>query len=288
MSLDIHSINHVGIAVARIETAAERFETMGFVLTPFSAHSGAWKPGEKVAPLGAGNRCVTFRHNYLEILASEDPARPAERIQRFLAHHQGAHIVCFGTDDAYALDRRLVAAGVKTSGVIALQRDVDTPEGRRTAKFERVQFDPDSSPEGYIQAARHLTPQYIHQPPYMAHPNGATELSEVFLVVEDADAFERRYAAYAGQPAQRSGAKRTLRFPLVSALSVVPLRDARTVLPGSLLPPIPGIAGVALKTPGLAALRERFARAGLRFADEGSRLVVPAEEALGLAIVFHP
>lgn len=34
MSQDTHSINHVGMAVYRIEAAAERFEAMRFVLTP--------------------------------------------------------------------------------------------------------------------------------------------------------------------------------------------------------------------------------------------------------------
>lgn len=284
---DIHSVNHVGMAVASIAAAAERFEAMGFVLTPFSAHSGAWKPGDPVARLGAGNRCAIFPRNYLEILASEDPARPAERIERFLAHHQGAHIICFGTDVPQALDARLAAAGVKTSGVIPLQRDVDTPEGTRTAKFERVQFAPDASPEGFIQAARHLTPEHIHQPRYMTHSNGATELAEVILIADDADAFERKYARYTGGAAEKNGVKRTFRFPLVSAVSIVAARDAASVLPGSLLPPMPGIAGVAFKTARLDEVRERLGAARIRYAAQDGRIVVPAEEALGVAVVFE-
>lgn len=284
---DIHSVNHVGMAVASIEAAAARFEAMGFVLTPFSAHAGAWKPGDPVARLGAGNRCAMFRRNYLEILASEDLQRPAERIERFLVHHQGAHIICFGTDAPHAVDARLLAAGVKTSGVIPLQRDVDTPEGARTAKFERVQFAPDGSPEGFIQAALHLTPEYIHQPRYITHPNGATELSEVILVADDVDAFERKYTLYAGCAAERNGARRTFRFPLVSAVSIVAARDAASVLPGSLLPPIPGIAGVAFKTARLDEVRERLGAARIRCAAQDGRIVVPAEEALGVAVVFE-
>ena len=42
----------------------------------------------------------------------------------------------------------------------------------RTAKFERIQFAPADSPEGYIQAARHLTPEYIYQPRHIEHANG--------------------------------------------------------------------------------------------------------------------
>ena len=155
---DIDSINHVGMVVRDLADTTTRYEAMGFMLTPFSPHSGAWKPEEKVQPLGTGNRCVMFANNYLEILANSDPAVPSTRLAAYLRHHQGAHIICFGSQKLEAVDARLRTSGVETSGVIPLQRDIDTPEGIRTAKFQRVQFAPEDSPEGYIQAAHHLTP----------------------------------------------------------------------------------------------------------------------------------
>jgi len=179
------------------QTAA-RYGAMGFLLTPYSLHSGAWKPGDPVARQGYGNRCVMFRNNYLEILASENSALPSARIANFLTHHQGAHIICFGTQDLEAVATRLQATGINTSDVLPLQRDIDTPEGMRTAKFQRLIFAPDTSPEGFIQAALHLTPEYIHQPRFMAHPNQAVALSEVFLVTDDPDGFEAKYAHYCG------------------------------------------------------------------------------------------
>jgi Glyoxalase-like domain len=283
---DIHSVNHVGMAVADMRAAAGRFEALGFVLTPFSAHAGAWKPGDPVTKLGAGNRCAVFPRNYLEILASEHADRPAERIERFLARHQGAHIICFGTDHPDAVDARLVAAGLKTSGVIPLQRDVDTPEGPRTAKFRRTQFAPEASPEGYIQAAQHLTPEYIHQHRHLAHPNGVSELSEVFLVVDDVPRFCDRYAAYLGAAPIERPRRRTFQLAL-SAVSVVDVREAAAVLPGSLIAPVPCIAGVAFRTGRLADMPARLNAAGIRFRMHEGRVVVPAEEAFGLAIVFE-
>jgi hypothetical protein len=283
---DIHSVNHVGMAVADMRAAAARFEALGFILTPFSAHSGAWKPGDPVTKLGAGNRCAVFPRNYLEILASEHADRPAERIERFLARHQGAHIICFGTDEPDAVDARLVAAGVKTSGVIPLQRDVDTTEGSRTAKFRRTQFAPEASPEGYIQAAQHLTPEYIHQERYLSHPNGVDALTEVFLVVDDVPRFVDRYAAYLGGAPAAGAHRRTFRLPL-SAVSVIDVRDAAKVLPGSLIAPVPCIAGVAFRTSRLDEMPARLRAAGIRFRMHEGRIVVPAEEAFGLAVVFE-
>jgi catechol 2,3-dioxygenase-like lactoylglutathione lyase family enzyme len=284
---DIDSINHVGMAVRDLAATAARYEAMGFLLTPYSPHSGAWKPGEPVKPLGSGNRCVMFAHNYLEILASEDPARPTERLAGYLQHHEGAHIICFNTEDTPSVDRRLTGAGLKTSGVIPLQRDIDTPEGVRTARFERVQFAPEDSPEGYIQAARHLTPGYIYQPRYTRHPNGCSELSDVVVVTDRPDRFAEKYARYIGWAPTREGLAIRFRFPLASALTIVDAASAKDVLPGSLLPPVPGIAAVAFRTPSLEAQRDRLAAHGFHAVEQGGRVIVPAEEASGLAIIFE-
>lgn len=286
---DIDSINHVGMAVRDHALAMARFEAMGFLLTPYSPHSGAWKPGEKVQTFGSGNRCVMFAHNYLEILASEDPKVPAPRIEAFLSRHQGAHIICFNSETPESVEARLKAAGLGTSGVIPLQRDIDTPEGMRTARFERVQFAPEDSPEGYIQAARHLTPQYIYQPRYIRHPNGCDALTDcVVVVAEDLDAFARKYERYLGAPMTREGNGWRFDFPLVGRLTLIHTGDLRNRLPGSLLPPLPGIAAVAFRTPDLAAQRARLAAAGIPVRETNGRLLVPAEEACGVAVVFEP
>ncbi|MBL8386073.1 MAG: VOC family protein [Burkholderiales bacterium] len=287
MSADIDSINHVGMAVRDLGTAARCYEAMGFQLTPYSPHSGAWKPGEAVKPLGSGNRCVMLPHNYLEILASENPRQPAERIEAFLRHHQGAHIICFNSEVPDAIDARLRAAGLRTSGVIPLQREIDTPDGVRTAKFQRVQFAPDDSPEGYIQVARHLTPEYIYQPRYTAHANGCTALSDTIVVADDVGHFAAKYARYLGvAPVRADGAAR-FRFSLVGHLTIVGVGDVPRFLPGTLLPPLPGIAGVVFRVPDLAAQRARLAAAGFVVRDAGARLLVCAEDACGVAVLFE-
>lgn len=284
---DIDSINHVGMAVRDLDAAARRFEAMGFGLTPFSPHSAGWKPGEAVKPQGSGNRCVMLPHNYLEVLASENPAAPAERIETFLRRHQGAHIICFNSDTPELIDRRLVASGIRTSGVIPLQREIDTPDGVRTAKFQRVQFAPDDSPEGYIQVARHLTPEYIYQPRYTAHANGATLLSDTIVVADDVEQFAAKYARYLGVPAMRDGDAWRFRFALGDRLTLISWRDASAWLPGTLMAPLPCIAGVAFRVPDLEAQRARLAAAGFSVRDAGSRVLVPAEEACGVAVLFE-
>lgn len=284
---DIHSVNHVGMAVRDIDQTSHRYEQMGFKLTPFSAHSGAWKPGAAVTKLGSGNRCVMFANNYLEILANEDPDKPSERLAGFLHHHQGGHIICFGSEDLPSVEKRLIANQLKTSGVLPLQRDVDTPTGTHTAKFERMQFAPDESPEGYIQAAKHLTPEYIYQPRYIDHPNGCNELSDTILVVDDMVRFKQRYQVYTGVTPKDNDGILTFHFDLCSRLTIMTQAHAIQHLPGTLYPPIPGIAGVGFRCPDLAAQARRLRSARIPFIEVNQTLVVPAEEACGIAVVFE-
>jgi catechol 2,3-dioxygenase-like lactoylglutathione lyase family enzyme len=286
MSMDINNINHVGMAVRDLAATAARYEAMGFQLTPYSPHSAAWRAGDPVQPLGSGNRCVMFENTYLEILASEDPARPAARIVNFLKHHQGAHIICFDCGDCDLVDRRVRGLGVATSGVIPLQRDIDTPEGVRTAKFQRTQFDPKDSPEGYIQAARHLTPEYIYQPRYIRHANACNQLAETILVVDDLAVFKQKYRRYIGAEPIQDGKAAHFRLPLGTTLTLIGHRDAPELLPGTLLPPIPGIAAVTFRTTALAALRERLTSRGFTVVPVHDRILVPAEEASGVAMLF--
>lgn len=285
MTKDIDSVNHVGLVVRDLDSAAARYERLGFVLTPLSVHAGSARPGGPVVPLGSGNRCAVFRDNYLEVLArvGETDTTEASRVGRWLDRHEGAHIICFGCGDAEVVDRRLAGAGFATSGVVALQREVDTPDGTETAKFDRVLLPQETTPEGLIQAAHHRTPQYIHQPRYTEHPNRVVALSEVILAVDDPDAFEARYAALLGRPARREGVRRSFKLPLVSTLTVVGIDDVGELLGAGAVPAPPCIAGVAMASTDLGAVRDRL--------DEheriDGRLVVPGDAACGMAIAFE-
>ena len=285
-AVDINNINHVGMAIRDLAITTSRYEAMGFQLTPYSPHSAAWKPGDPVQPLGSGNRCVMFENTYLEILASEDATKPAARIANFLKRHQGAHIICFDCGDCDFVDKRVRALGIETSGVIPLQRDVDTPDGVRTARFERTQFAPNSSPEGYIQASRHLTPEYIYQPRYIHHANGCFQLAETVLIADDLAAFERRYRDYLNIAPVRDGDAARFRLRLGTTLTLVAFGHAPAMLPGTLFPPIPGIAAVRFRTKDLKATRDRLKANNFTVVEIGDRILVPAEEASGVALIF--
>ena len=65
------------------------------------------------------------------------------------------------------------------------------------------------------------------------------------------------------------------------------MNHAPALLPGTLFPPIPGIAAVSFRTADLAAQRSRLLNHGFAFSEAIGRLVVPAEQASGVAVMFE-
>ena len=99
--------------------------------------------------------------------------------------------------------------------------------------------------------------------------------------------FTAKYRRYlAASPIIEAGAIR-FRLPLGAAVTLVEVRNAAAMMPGTLLPPIPGIAAVAFRTSLLRALRERLVAHGFTINEVRDRLLVPAEKASGVAMIFE-
>jgi len=107
------------------------------------------------------------------------------------------------------------------------------------------------------------------------------------MVTDDLPAFVKRYQAYIGATPSFEGDAVRFRLPLGTTLTLVDVRNAGAMLPGSLLPPIPGIAAVAFRTRSTAGLKDRLTGNGFSTSEAGSRLLIPAEEASGVAVLFE-
>jgi hypothetical protein len=70
---DIDSVNHIGIAVRNLDEAVDRYQALGFILSPLSVHSGSKTPGEPPQLMATGNRCAIFPNNYVELLGIVNP-----------------------------------------------------------------------------------------------------------------------------------------------------------------------------------------------------------------------
>ena len=283
---DIDSVNHVGHMVHDLDEAVSAYERFGFSFTPLSMHKGSLTPGEPEVPLGSGNRCAIFERNYLEVLAHVRQDLPGIGIPERLARFQGLHIICFGCGDASVADERIKRQGIATSGVTALQRDVDTEEGIRTAKFARVVFDEDHMPEGIVQAAVHFTPQYIHQARYMHHENGAMALSEVVVCVQELAAYVEKYRKIIGQPGERRGATHVFQLQ-AGRVVIVAATELDEILPGETAPALPAMVAWGVACQSLETARALLGRREISIVENNGGFFIPASAAYGCAVIFE-
>ena len=286
MNGDIDSVNHLGIAVRDLDQASALYERMGFQLTPLSVHSGANKPGEPVQEMATGNRCAVFPNNYIEVLGIVNPEGADWGWARFVDRFEGAHIICFGCQDAATVARRLDASNVGNSGVIPLQRDIGTLEGMQTARFDCVHFDGGVTPEGLIQAARHRNPEYVHQPRYLDHPNGASGLARLLLVSDAPNDTAARYAVLTGQPVTELEGLPAVKLPLATTLRFSDPEGAGRQFKGTLLSPTPSIVAATFSTKDLAGAQALIEKAGFPVISGEGRFHIPAEHALGVVHEF--
>ncbi|MGI5324696.1 VOC family protein [Actinomadura nitritigenes] len=285
---DVDRIDHSVLYTTDMDATAATYEALGFTLSPLSMHMGSDRPGGERRPMGAGNRCALFGRTYLELLGlfgdgSVDPWN----IRPLISRYEGLHGCSFGCGDAEAVERRLREAGLSSSGVLPLQRDVETPGGTATARFEAVHLDRALTPEGLVHIARHLTPELIHQPRFLDHANGATHLHSVLLVVDDADleATVARYARTLGVAPITEGPRHVL--PLdAGRMEIVAVSAFGEVLPGEPVPALPYLAGQAVAVKDVGAARALVKGNGFTVRELPDGFFVGAAEARGAAIAF--
>ena len=287
MKGDIDILHHVGLVVRDLDAALATYERLGFMFSPLSMHRIALRPGAPLEPAGTGNRCSIFQRNFLEVVAHIVKDRYDFGIPEFLKRYEGLHIICFGADDLTTAHERLRREGITASDVIHLERNIDTPEGERMMEADCLHFAKAENPEGLVQAAQHLTPQYVLQPRYMNHRNGAVALTEVIVCAEAPDTVQSKYERYTGRRGERRGVARVVGLPH-SRVTIVGPDDLGQVLPGCKPPTMPFMAGftVAARDPG--TVRRVLGEGGISFVEHDGRVIVLPEHACGTAVVFEP
>lgn len=286
MSSGITSLDHLAVMVTDLDAAGAAYDRLGFCLTPLSQHSGALSPGGPVEIWGVANRCAMFHRGYLELMGVVDPTLYDNRVPDFLARYEGIHILAFGCHDATATANALAAAGFGATGVHALARALDTPEGERLAKFNLVRLPPDETPEGRVLAIEHLTRQYLWQDRYLDHPNGAVALTELVVCVEDVNEAARRYAKYFGVPIMRNGmgAECALQQGKFILIDPTELREAYGIDP----PALPFAASFTVAVTDLRETQTLLEKNRISLTQRPGKLMVAGSDAHGANVQFEP
>ncbi|WP_176968991.1 VOC family protein [Amycolatopsis xylanica] len=286
--MDIDYLDHTVVLNTDLDAAAERFAALGFLLSPPSAHRLSEQLNGPIATYTCtANRCAVFGESFIELLGIVDENAPDPWHVKELAKSHPGLLLTFGTGDAELVERRWRAAGFPSTGVRSLERDVETADGTRTVRARGVYLGAESTLGVGIQAGQHLTPQYIHQPRLLDHPNGAVGLHSVLLVVPDdaVDSFVERYSLILATGSHVDGPKRVWslrsgRFEIVGA-SALP-----EVLPGEHVPALPCIAAQTVAVADLGLARKLIEDNGIVTREMPAGFFVPAAAALGACVGF--
>ncbi|OGA07648.1 MAG: hypothetical protein A3D95_02685 [Betaproteobacteria bacterium RIFCSPHIGHO2_12_FULL_69_13] len=265
-------LDHVAHFVEDLGAAAKLLESLGFVVTPESAHHN------QDGPAGTSNRCVMFEEGYVEILAPTLDTENARRVRADMARYAGVHLACFGTPTAEFEHTRLADHGFEPPPLVRLERELDVNGETREARFDVVYVPPENMPEGRIQYVEQLTPENIWQPRYLGHTNGMLGLSAVFVVADDPVTVAARWARFSGLLPFPEG--NLVRLDVARGRVLVGTSQSIADLLGG-SPAAPALAGYALKCGDPKAFADRCARAGLGVTQSADRHSVALPPSLG-------
>lgn len=281
MSLKEPRIDHVVINVeGELDAAQERYRRLGFQLTPRGHHS-----------LGTSNHLAIFGDDYLELIGYEAPN--AARAAGQWTPGPGLAGLVFKTRDSDALHAELSRRGIALDGPEpkAFFRPVELPDGRsRDARFRTVRLDPAAVSSGRIFFCHHLDPDLVWRPEWQAHANGARDIRQ--LVIEalqpaaSIQLLQKTFGAAATQEIPhgwRLAAGRATVDYLTPEGVRLRFGDATPVRHDERDRKVALVLGTDSLAPAGAVLqanRVAFEANGAR------RLVVPAAETFGLALVF--
>lgn len=272
-------VDHVLVGVRDLAAAAERWERLGFHLTPRGRHIG-W---------GTGNYCIMFKDSYIELLGIIDPAQFTNNLETFLKTREGLMGLAFATGDEAACATQLRATGMTVDGPKVLKRELEMPEGVVLPEFGLVMLPAAATPGLSAFVCAHKTPGLIRRPDWLHHANRATAIVSMTVVVEDpvADAFG--WLPVFGPDRIKTANWMTvvdtgnghIRFTTVNGLAQ--LYPALVPLPAY---PAPWIAALKIAVADKARCRDHLRFQNVLALKTGKGCIVPPEEADGVIIEF--
>jgi len=204
------SLDHTGTIVRDLAASAARWERLGFTLSPVSRQRGAVPGAEGMQPWASANRCAIFEQGYLELIGLVD-AQAHNPWARFLDRFEGTHLLALRCDSADETYAALSARAPFLAPPVARERALDVEGVERVMRFRNIFSRDAMCPEGRYIVIEHQTPQYLWQPKYLSHENGAKALVDVTVVADD-PAVAGRLQALEGIPALATPAAFAARY----------------------------------------------------------------------------
>ncbi|WP_414471118.1 VOC family protein [Microvirga sp. M2] len=281
-------IDHLVIAVHDLDKAADLYRRLGFQVGARNRHS--W---------GTENRIVQFPGAFLELITVGEGARipPHEQgrfsfgafVRDYLNDREGLAMLVLDSPDAKADAAAFAEKGIGAFEPFHFERKGRRPDGTETVVAFSLAFAADkAAPKaGFFVCQQHF-PENFWNPAFQVHENGATGLATVALAAPDPDRCKRFLTDFTGA-VPTSPALHDLSFRLAdSHLDVMTPDDAaESYVSVEAEMNQPCFVAFTLRVEDLPALSKRLDAAEMPYQHVGSRLVVPASAAFGVAVAFE-
>jgi catechol 2,3-dioxygenase-like lactoylglutathione lyase family enzyme len=281
-------IDHLVVAVRDLDRAAAFYEKLGFQVGARNRH-----------PWGTENRLVQFRTSFVELITLGAGAAIAPHGQGFfsfgafvrdyLDRREGLAMLVL--DSAHATDDAALFAreGIGEFEPYFFERTGKRPDGSEiqvafTLAFARPKHAPLA---GFFVCQQHF-PENFWNAAFQSHANSAQDVAVVALSAPEPEAELAFLTALTGaQPT--SPAEHDFTFALAGGHLDVMTPDDAGELYGSVEAEMDGPSFVAFTVfiEDLHSQQRQLDRSGIPYARIGSRLVVPASAAFGVAIAFE-
>lgn len=184
------ALDHIVLAVHDLDTAAARYEALGFTLTPRAQHEDRMGTSNRIAQFAGQNFIELLEVDRPDLLAPHDPGQAffgfGAQNKAFLRTAEGISMLVFTTDDARADIAAFEAAGVDTYAPFDFQRQAKLPDGSEaTVAFSLAFATSPDMPDIAIFACENRAPDLFWKPAFQNHGNGALGIGSVTLASPD-------------------------------------------------------------------------------------------------------
>ena len=282
-------IDHLVVAVHDLDGAAGFYRNLGFRVGARNRH-----------PWGTENRIIQLAGSFIELIALGEgaeipPHAPGSFsfgafVRDYLGHREGLAMLVLDSPDARADAALFAEQGIGSFAPFHFERTGRRPDGSETKVAFTLAFAAEESAPraGFFVCQQHF-PENFWNPEFQRHDNKALAIGSVALAAPNPARHEAFLTAFTGAEPQSPDSD-DLSYPLAEAhLHVLTPDDAAEIY---------GSVEAELDQPSFVAFGVRVGDIGLqaRWLDAaevsyqhiGSRLVVPASAAFGVAIAFEP
>ena len=275
--------DHLVLAVRDLDAAAALYARLGFQVGRRNVH-----------PWGTENHIVQLDGTFLELISTGERFDAASGgvfardLSRFLIHGEGAAMLVLRSTDADADAAEFAKAGIGQGRFDFGRKGLDG-QGREADLAFRLAFaQAKLMPETTFFACQQTHPAAFWSKAAQVHPNAATALSTVVMQADGPSDHAEFLSAFTGQ-------REMLATSLGLEVSVAPGQTIEVLTPVALAfrygqgvaRPQARIAAFRVTVGDLAATRAALAGAGVVLIEKPGMVVVPASEAMGVAVAFE-